>query len=83
MRFEADLGLAVIGSPGTEEGPYGRTSGHSWIALSTAEGPRTREYQMSGRNDLAQVWVGTRVLDTLRRHLLGLPLAPSLPGTHR
>lgn len=83
VRFEADLGLAVIGSPGTEEGPYGRTSGHSWIALSTAEGPRTREYPMSGRNDLAQVWVGTRVLDTLRRHLLGLPLAPSLPGTHR
>ena len=77
-RYGADIGLAVLGSAGAGEGPYGggSSSGHSCMGLSTESGSWTRDYEMSGRGSVAHVWISTRALDTLRRHLLGLPLAP-------
>ena len=76
--YGADIGLAVLGTSGTGEGPYGRgaSSGHSCIGLATESGHWTRDYDMSGRGSVAQVWISTRALDTVRRHLLGLPLTP-------
>ena len=76
--YGADIGMAVLGSSGTGEGPYGpgRNSGHSCIGLVSDSGAWTRDYDMSGRGSVAQTWVSTRALDTLRRHLSGLPLAP-------
>ena len=73
-----DIGLAVLGTTGTGEGPYGEgsTSGYSCMGLSTESGNWTRDYDMSGRGSVAQVWISTRALDTLRRHLRGLPLTP-------
>ena len=76
--YGADIGMAVLGSSGTGEGPYGpgRDSGHSCIGLDSDSGAWTRDYDMSGRGSVAQTWVSTRALDTVRRHLSGLPLAP-------
>ncbi len=74
--YGADIGLAVLGTSGAQEGPYGQASGQSCIGLATATTTATRDYQMGGQNEVAQTWVVIRALDTLRRHLLGLPLMP-------
>lgn len=74
--YGADIGMAILGSSGAQEGPYGQSSGYTCIGLATAAGSATRDYQMGGQNEVAQTWVAVRALDTLRRHLLGLPLVP-------
>jgi hypothetical protein len=68
----------VLGTVGQGEGPYGggSSSGKSCIGLVTDEGRWTRDYEMSGRGSVAQRWISTRALDTLRRHLLGVSLIP-------
>lgn len=76
QTYGADLALVILGSQGDGEGPYETTSGHSCLALVTADEAWMRDYDMSGRGSVAQVWVGMRALDMLRRYLYKLPFEP-------
>jgi len=81
--YGADIGLAVMGTHGAEEGPYGRVAGNTCIGLAAPDGVWTRDYAMGGQDETAQIWVAVRALDTLRRYLLGLRLSPDVPAVRQ
>jgi nicotinamide-nucleotide amidase len=73
QRTGADLALAFIGSMGSGEDLYAARTGVTQAALTTASGVAQSAYNWGGTGDLAARWVGTRALDVVRRHLLGVP----------
>jgi len=77
--YDTDIGLAVLGTHGAQEGPYGRVAGQTCIGLSTPTGTWTRDYAMGGQDETAQTWIAVRALDMVRRYLLGLPLSINTP----
>jgi nicotinamide-nucleotide amidase len=67
---EADLGLAVLGTPGADASPYEPGGGETQAALAWSEGAMAQRFPYGGSDELTQTWVTIRVLDMIRRHLL-------------
>jgi nicotinamide-nucleotide amidase len=66
----SDLGLAVTGIAGPDGGSDEKPVGTVFIALATAEGCRTKQFQFNGSRDEIRTLTVWRALDWLRMYLL-------------
>jgi len=73
-RSGADLGLGVTGIAGPGGGSAEKPVGTVAVALSTAEGTRSRLFRFFGERELVKFQASQAALDMARRHLLSTTL---------
>jgi len=64
-----DLGLAILGTSGSDDGVFGRADGVTWIALAAADGAQTTHVPYGGSDDHTVARLGIQAMNLLWRHL--------------
>ncbi len=79
-RGRADLALSVSGIAGPSGGSDAKPVGTTWFALADARGTVAIRHGFVGDRQAIRLYARERALDLIRRHVLGLPLVPTVAG---
>lgn len=63
----SDLGVAVLGTTGADEGVYGTAAGVTWIAVAGAEGVASARVGFGGGDEVTRRRIGNQALGMIRR----------------
>lgn len=72
------LGIGVTGIAGPDGGTDEKPVGTVFVAVASAAGGAVRAFRFMGGREIVRERTGQAALDLVRRHVLGLPLDPSL-----
>ncbi len=64
-----DLGLAILGTSGNDEGVYGQAEGVTWIALADESGAQSLRVPYGGADEATVARISNQALSLLWRHL--------------
>ncbi len=64
-----DLGLAILGTSGNDEGVYGQAEGVTWIALANDAGAQSLRVPYGGADEATVARISNQALSLLWRHL--------------
>lgn len=65
----AELGLALVGTAGADEGVFGREAGETWIALADRDQVAALRIAFGGQDEFTHVRLGNQALAEVRRWL--------------